>query len=176
MANEMVNIDVNNVPWTTKIKTKVTEETINAKRYFTLDTWHYLIVIGIAVSGLAAFVNTYNAISGINDDVISCANSSQLSNDLTIQMIIMLVVSFLAIGLGVLLALLFRKNQNQRRLLTLGIISIGVLGIIYSASIKLQSLSNQIKLWTSWITFFIFLALGWFLSKKPEYVPAFLKS
>jgi len=142
------------------------EESEYAKKYFSLNGWQYLIIIGIAVSGLAAFVTTYNAISGINATILGCTKYGNIKRELTIKFIIILTLSCFAVVLGLILAWFFRKKQNQRRILTLGIITTGILGIIYSLSIKLQDFSDSIKLIASWLAFIIFLFLGYFLSTK----------
>lgn len=153
--------------WTDRIKPKsMKEETKALKKYFRLDVWHYLIIIGIAVSGLAAFINTYNAISDIDKNMKACAQTYTLQKEFNTQFIVLLVLSFFSVLLGLILTWFFRNQENQRRLITLGIMTVGIFGILYALTIKFQTASNTIKLFASWITFLGFLVLGFFLSTK----------
>lgn len=137
----------------------------NFSRYFYgMNNWQFMVVLGIAISGLASFVNTYDAWSGINSQTQSCTQSSTLQKDLNIQFIVLIVLSCVAIILGILLAWVFRSQQNQRRLVTLGITTAGIFGILYALSIKFQNASNKIKLWTSWVCFAGFLIIGFLIS------------
>ena len=142
------------------------EEAKNFKKYLSLDTWHYLVIIGIAVSGLAAFVSTYDAISGINNAVKICTESNVLKKEIDIKFIVLLVLSCFAVILGLVLAWFFRGQDNQRKLLTLAIMTTGIFGILYALTIKFHNASNTFKLFASWLTFLGFLVLGWFLSTK----------
>ncbi|XWV26023.1 hypothetical protein QJ857_gp1057 [Tupanvirus soda lake] len=146
------------------------KETGYAKGFFNLNIWQYLIIIGIAVSGLAAFINTYDAISGINSKLRACSQSDELEKELNTQFIILMVLSSLAIVIGSILAWLLRRNSNRRLLLTWGIITTGIFGILYGLAIRFQNVSNNIKLFASWITFLGFLVLGWFLSTRAKNV------
>lgn len=141
------------------------EEKKDIIRFFSLNTWQYLIIIGIAISGIAAFVNTYDAWRGISKKMQDCTQSSSLRKELNAQFIVILVLSILTLFLGIILLWIFRNKENQRRLITLGTITIGILGIVYSISIKLQNLTNTIKLAISWASFAIFLVIGFFYSR-----------
>ena len=136
----------------------------NITKYFSLNSWQFLVVLGIAISGLAAFVNTYDAWSGINSKIQTCAQSDALQKELNTQFIIIMVISCLAIVLGIILFWLFRNQKNQRRLVTMGITTTGIFGIIYALSIKFQNATNKIKLGISWTSFIGFLILGFFIS------------
>ena len=165
-------IETKKTSWVTKqfAPGSLADETGYASKYFNLDIWHYLIIIGIAVSGLAAFVNTYDAISGINANMQACSQTDVLQKELNTQFIVLLALSCFAVLLGLILAWFFRKQDNQRRLITLGIITIGIFGILYALTIRFQYTSNTIKLFASWITFLGFLVLGWFLSQRAKNV------
>lgn len=143
----------------------VNSELDNIKRYFDLAAWNYIIVLLIASTGLAAIVNTYNAISGINKKKEEC-EQLLLKNYTLTKFIIMLIFSILAIGLGLFLAFFFRKNQNQRRMISLGIITAGIFGVIYSLSLQFQDISKNAVLYTSWLLFILSIIMGWFLSTK----------
>lgn len=136
------------------------------QRFFTLNSWQYLLILAIAISGLAAFINTYDAWSNINSKLIECTESDSLRKELNTQFIIIIVLSCIAIVIGVLLAWFFRRAANQRRILTLGIITAGIFGILYALSIKFRSVTNKFKLGVSWLSFIFFIILGFFLSSK----------
>lgn len=140
------------------------EELEHARKFFTLNTWQYLIILAIGISGTAAFVNTYDALSNINSKLIECTQSAALQKELNIQFIVILVLSCVAIVFGALLAWFFRAQENQRKLLTWGIISAGIFGIVYALSVRFQSATNKWKIIISWFAFLFFMALGYFLS------------
>ena len=140
------------------------EEYKAIQNYFSLTTWQFLVIIGIAVSGIAAFINTYNMWTNINANWNACANSGALKKELQIQFIVLLVVSIVAILIGILLAALFRHSKNPRRLVTLGIVTAGILGTVYAISMKFQNSSNAVKLGISWFAFLAFIILGIFMS------------
>lgn len=141
------------------------EEAGYLKRYFEMPAWSYLIVFLIASTGLAAVINTYNAISGINKKKEEC-EKTVLKNYTLTKFIIMMTLSLFVVALGVLLMIFFRKKENQRRMTSLGIIVAGVFGIFYSLSLQFQDLTKNSVLYTSWVLFILSLGLGWFLSGK----------
>ena len=136
----------------------------NLGRMFTLTNWQYIVILGIALSGVTAFVNTYNTWSQINAKLEACENSKDMKKQLHIQFMIILVLSILALILGILLAWYFRTKTNQRQILTIGIMTTGIFGILYAISMKLRNLSNGIQLGISWIAFVGFLFLGYYIS------------
>lgn len=138
----------------------------NISKYFNITSWQGIVIIGIAISGIASFVNTYNAWSGINIELEKCSQTSELKKKLYIQFIVIMVLSSLAIVLGIVLAWLFRTSENPRKILTFGIITLGILGIVYALATKFQNTSNSIKLTISWASFIGFIILGFFVSKN----------
>lgn len=142
------------------------EETTSLGKLFTLTNWQYVVILGIAISGLAAFVNTYNAISNIDKNLQKCAETDALKKELKTQFIVILVLSILAVILGMLLAWFFRHSDNQRKVLTLGITTTGIFGILYAISMKLRNVTNKIKLGISWVSFVGFIILGFFISSE----------
>jgi MFS family permease len=140
------------------------EEICHAKRFFNMSWYQVLILIGIAISGLATFINIYNMASKINDKVIACSQDPDLKKAFDVQFIFMIVVSCLAILLGIIIAWALRTRNNQRRLLTLGLVCFGIFGIIYALSIRYQSTTNIIKFSISGISLLAFIIMGFFLS------------
>lgn len=146
--------------------TSLSEETANIKRLFSFSKWQIFVLFGIAISGLAAFVNTYDAWSGITTQLQSCTSSSNIQSELNTQFIVIIVLSCVAIVLGLFLAWLFRGHANQRRLITLGITLAGFFGIVYALSVKFQNATNKVRLTVSWLSFIGFLIWGYFISNR----------
>lgn len=141
-----------------------TEELGNVKRLISLSGWQYIVILGIAVSGLAAFINTYEAIAGTNDTLKACTESETYKKQINTEFIVLLILSILAILIGAVLAWALRNQGNQRNLITLGIMTVGFFGIIYAISLKFQNVTSKIKLGISWISFLAFIILGFFMS------------
>jgi hypothetical protein len=139
------------------------------KNYFKMSAWQYVVILGIAISGLATFINTYNAFSRINENlegcIHACPQSLEIYQSLQTQFIIILILSIVAILFGILLFWLLRKAENQRRIITLGIITAGIFGIFYAISIRFNSLATGFKVAISWAAFIAFLILGFLIGK-----------
>jgi NADH:ubiquinone oxidoreductase subunit 3 (subunit A) len=148
----------------------VSEELTYLKQYLALDWTQYIIILGIAASGVAAFVSTYDAITDINKNMKACLNTDPLKKERNIQFAIILVVAVLAIIIGIIMSVFFRKQENQHRVLSLGVITTGILGLLYAISMQFQSASNTIKLVSSWAVFivFIMIALVYNLKKSKQ--------
>ncbi|MEM3062876.1 MAG: hypothetical protein QW303_04965, partial [Nitrososphaerota archaeon] len=129
-----------------------------------MTSWQYLVILGIAITGLASFINTYNAFSDINIHTEKCYQEEPLNREIHIQFVVVLVLSILSLVLGITLAILLRHAKNQRRIVTLGIITVGIFGIIYSLSLKFYTFSGWTKVGISWASFIAFLVLGFFIS------------
>ena len=145
------------------------EELQTAKKYFSgMTSWQILVIFGIAISGLATFVNTYDAASGINAQIQTCMQTGTLQQQLNTEFIVLIVLSCVAIVLGIILAWFMRNAVNSRRVMTLGVIIAGICGILYAISIKLSSstMSSVLKAGLSWTVFIGFLVAGYFISSK----------
>ncbi|MEM0354019.1 MAG: hypothetical protein QXW79_00420 [Thermoplasmata archaeon] len=140
------------------------EEVKSLKKYFSMTSWQYLVILGIAITGLASFINTYNAFSDINIHTEKCYQEDPLNKEIHTQFVVVLVLSILSLVLGITLAILLRHAKNQRRIVTLGIITVGIFGIIYSLSLKFYTFSGWTKVGISWASFVAFLILGFFMS------------
>lgn len=155
------------------------QELATAAKYFSMSPWQFLVILGIGVSGLLAFVNTYNAIFGVNKDLQACKQTGDLAKKLHVEFAILIIISILAIIFGLILSWLLRNSAKSYRTITWGIIIAGVFGIIYAISIKLSGtgLSNVIGVGLSWTVFIGFLIAGYLMSqKKPEIVTIKMKA
>lgn len=121
----------------------------------------YFIVVGLALSGVASFVTTYNSISGINN-LDNCAQSEAYKNALQTKFLVTLILSILAIVIGIILMFIFRANAdgNRHSVITMGIILVGIVGIIYSLTLKFKNFGNGTLSVISWGTFVAFIILG----------------
>jgi F0F1-type ATP synthase membrane subunit c/vacuolar-type H+-ATPase subunit K len=130
-----------------------------AKGYFTLNQWQLLIVLGVAISGIAAFVTAYDALFKIDSKVAACAESDALKKALQTRFIVVLVLSCVAIVIGIILGIVYRKNP--KRVLTFGLTAFGILGILYAVITKYNKAQISIKLGISWTSFIAFIILGY---------------
>lgn len=144
------------------------EEFGHVKKFFSLNKWQYMVMLGVAVSGLAAFVNTYNAWSGINAATKSCTENPDYEKKINTQVIVLIILAVLAIILGAIIAWLLRNLKNTGNIVTLGIITAGIFGIIYAISRKFQNATDRLKLGISWVSFFAFIIIGFIMSAKKD--------
>ena len=128
------------------------------------NPWQIAAVFGIALSAVAAYITTYNAISKINIDIQQDPN---LTQKLKVRFIITLVISCLAVVVGIFLAYWFRNSLHKViPILGLGLAGAGILGIIYGLVSRYQTSTGQgIKVGISWVALLIFLGLGWWSSR-----------
>lgn len=151
----------------TSFTVKIKNNALNVKEYFSLDLWQYLIIIGIAVSGLSAIVTTYDTITNIDTEKReSLQQSPELRDDLNIKFIVTFIVSAFIIIIGLMLTWFLRKQPNPNKILTLGLTTLGLFGILYAIDMKLQDVRSMYKMIASWIVFFILLVLGWALNRR----------
>lgn len=140
-----------------------------AQRYFKgFRTWKIVAILGIAISALATFINTYDAITNINSQIQVCTQSESLKRELNKQFIVLIVFSCLAIIFGIIIAWLLRHSTNPMRIITMGIIFGGVFGILYAISIRLQSstMSSVLKAGISWSFFIGFIIWGFIMGRN----------
>ena len=133
--------------------------TSDVKNYFTFGKFQFVVLLGIALSGLASFVNTYDAISKINV-IDKLQKTDLLKKQLRTKFIVMIVISCLAIVLGIALGDL---KKYPTRLFMLGLSLAGVFGILYAVITKYNKVSMGTKLGISWLLFLVFIALGFIL-------------
>lgn len=129
-----------------------------------LGYWQVLVIFGIAISGISAFMNTYDYVTSVNSQLATCVQSAALKEEINKEFIWLLVLSCLAVVLGSLAAWFLRKSNNQRSVFTFGFILTGIFGILYALSIKYQHIGSGIKMGLSWTSFLGFLVLGFFVS------------
>jgi len=119
----------------------------------------YFVIVGLAVSGAASFVNTYNSLSGINS-IDNCTQTAQYKNALQTKFLVTLILSILAIVIGIILMFIFKRTGNPHNIITMGIILAGVIGFIYSFFVKYKNFGNGTLTVISWGTFIAFIILG----------------
>lgn len=142
-----------------------------AKNYFAgFTTWQVIAIMGIAISGLMTFVNTFDAITKINQKVQTCTQSADIKKAYNDQFITLIVISCLAIVVGIIVAWLLRGSVTPRKVITMGIIFSGVFGILYAVSIKLQNstMNSVLKAGGSWVIFVGFLIWGYLMGRQKD--------
>ncbi len=148
--------------------------------YFTISSWQFLIILGIAISGIAALMSTYDAIqAGVADiktDLQQCAETSGIKTALDLKFWIIIVLSVFIVAISVVLTW-FLRDKSQYRLLTLGLITLGIFGILFSIIIKLRTYLFSIKgntttVWVSlvvsWLVFLAFIILGFVMGRHSK--------
>jgi magnesium-transporting ATPase (P-type) len=138
-------------------------EKANLQKYFDLSIWQILIVLGLAISLLAAFVTTYTYYA--KTDVL-CNPTPDQQKALNTQFIVTLVLGILALVVGILLSWLFRRGTRSR-LITLGVAAAGLFAIVYSFTIKYSNASRTVKVGVSWAALGVFVVLGILFGSSP---------
>jgi len=123
-----------------------------------LTAWQYGIIGGLAVSGFATLVTTYDAIAN-TEGWTECqpAPGVDVEHKSQTRFLVILIFSILAVIAGIILKLLL-----DYQLYGYGLITAGVVGILYSMFIKIANVNIAIKTSVSWVTFLAFLGLGFF--------------
>lgn len=144
----------------------------NIREFFKINAVELAIILGISISGLIAVINMYDAVTGINDNMIACANTDELGSQLTTQFIVVLTFSIVFILLGLILIWVFRTKPSAH-IFIFSIILVGVFGIVYSLAVQFQQFTNNAKMLVSWSVFIAFIVIGIFYTfkkskEKPE--------
>ena len=128
------------------------------KDYFNVGPFGFVIIIGLIASSLATVDSTYDAVSQINAKAQACMQTPDYASALNIKFIVTMVLSCVALVLGIIVGIVFRKNPKA--ILTFGLSGAGLVGILYSLSIKLPTFPGVMKLGISWGSLILFIVLG----------------
>lgn len=129
-----------------------------AKSFIPRNNLQLIALLGIALSGLAAFVTTYDALFKVDSLKSQCDQSGELKSALQTRFIVLLVISCLAVVLGLLIAWFVRNSPAK--IVLLGIAGAGLAGILYAVVNKYNHAQSSIKLGLSWASFVAFVILG----------------
>lgn len=129
-----------------------------------LSATQFIVVIGIAVSGIAAFINTYDAIAGIRKLTPTIEETPELRKALKTRFLVFLSISAILIVIGVILAFV-THGSGRGKVISYGLMTAGVLGFIFTLNDRFKGYSIAAKLAVSWISLIVFIALGFYLSK-----------
>ena len=137
---------------------------------YSLSDKQLIAMVALAVSAYAAFVSIYNSASGITSDIAQCEQLNiALAKKRQVQFIVIIIISCIAIVLGIFLSFLMRKSNWL--FLPIAISLTGLLGLIYSIGIKAN---NKVQMGLS-ITLFVFfliygIAVGIGSNNKPTII------
>jgi hypothetical protein len=138
-----------------------------------LTKLQYLIILGTAISGLSSFVTTYDAIAKTAEKQQVCEETEDYKQALQTRFIVLMVLSCVAVVIGFILGFMFNRSEsvNKHNVVTYGVITAGLFGIIYSLFSKFNTTtaSMAIKLTMSWSSFLAFIALGFYFSRTNKY-------
>lgn len=123
-----------------------------------LSPWQYAIIGGLAASGFATLVTTYDAIAN-TAGWTQCQDTPgvDVHHKSQTRFLIILIFSILAVIAGIILKLLLNYQ-----LYGFGLVTAGVIGILYSLFEKIADVNIAVKTSVSWITFLAFIGLGFF--------------
>lgn len=128
----------------------------NALKGYSLTTKQILAILGLGISAYAAFVAIYNSASGIQNDIAAAETSNtNFARKRSTQFIVMIIISCIAIVLGLIISYVLRKSSWI--ILPLALSLMGVLALVYSIGIKT---SDKVQLGLSITLFIIFLIFG----------------
>jgi TRAP-type C4-dicarboxylate transport system permease large subunit len=128
---------------------------------FGLSKWQITVILGVALSGFAAYITTYNAVSGIDKQYAECADTGDLGKKMQVQFIVTMILACIAMVVGIILSWLCESMWNSpHRIITFGITIAGIFGLLYALSIKFSSYTNTFKVGMSWTALVAFILLG----------------
>lgn len=137
------------------------EQTKTIAGFFKMDGTGYILTLGIALAGIAALMNTYDALSRVGELQKSCADQDPLKSELDNKFWITLAVSAVVLLFGLVFAWFLRdKRSTGLTILTLSVILLGAFGILYAIQMKASVLDVGPKIWVSWIVFIGFVIAG----------------
>jgi len=123
-----------------------------------LTPWQYGIIGGLAISGFSTLVTTYDAIAQPNTWT-ECTDKPGIDVEQKHQtkFLVVLIISILAVIAGIIIKLLL-----DYQLYAYGLLTAGVIGIMYALFSKIADINIGVKTGISWVSFLAFLALGFF--------------
>jgi uncharacterized membrane protein len=138
---------------------KVSDLLNDMKKFTEFNPTQVAIVVGAAVTGIAAVANTYDVLFGVNKAVKECEQDDDTNKILKTRFIVFLVLSSLAIVLGIVLGVLTRGNWKMT---ALGLSMAGIAGIVFSLYnwYQYSTFSTTVRLGGSWGLLAVFIVLG----------------
>lgn len=138
------------------------------KDYFTgFSSLQIIVILGIALFGVATFITSYDAINGTNKRLYGYQLSSEFIKANRTKFIVILVLAIVAIVMGLFLSWLFRQKQHNHRMITFTLTLAGLIALIYA--IWIRFVNNQATGITLAVVcgtiFFAFLVLGFIANK-----------
>lgn len=134
----------------------------NIGRYTEIDNTQMMIILGIAISGMASIINLYDATTGYTLKQDECKESDSLKKATTVRFAMLLVISILIMGLG--MYMVYKPDSN--RTMALGLVIAGLFGFLYALSSGIRGAQSPIKTILSLGTFVFFVVYGYFNQKS----------
>lgn len=128
------------------------------KGYFEISRPQLIVAMGIAVSGVAALFTSYDAASRIDRERRTCETSDALKRKLQVRFIVLLILSIVALVIGIVIGIIMRNNPNK--ILTIGLMAAGILGILFAIAGRFENSSTGLKVGISWAAFVAFIVVG----------------
>lgn len=137
--------------------------------HFEGTTAKVAVAFAIAITGLAAFVKSYNTFGNINSEIQQCTQQSpDLNNKLRTQFIVLMVVCGVCALVGLLGTIMIKtKYVDQKNILVipLALLFFGIFGMLYALAIYFRNQSDNFLVVAYWLLFFASLVLGFFTFK-----------
>lgn len=129
---------------------------------YDIDPVNAAIASAIAVSGVATFVTTYNAASGINELELPCVEDSELKEKLKVRSYVYLALGGTAIVIGIIIGFITKKNDCKPGLsLSIGFGLAGLLFLLGGLNNVMEThVHKYLPLGLSWGLFVALVAFG----------------
>jgi len=122
-------------------------------RLFNNKQW--IMLFGLAITSIMAFVSVYDVASGINRKEIQAnATNPSLAHSYEVQFIVMMVLSIVAIIFGAVVGKIMQKSKW--RFVAYSVLLAGILGFMYSINLRLKAYPKT-KMGLSVSLFLLFL-------------------
>ena len=136
-----------------------------------LTLMQLFIALALAISAIAAFVNTYDAAVDLRSYEPVVEETDELKKVMNTRFWVFTIISLVlfVVGFGIYW---FRRNKpNRSNVVSYGFMSAGILGIIFTFTNSFRRYSYAAKLAVSWIALIVFFVLAIFLSKGVSKLP-----
>lgn len=158
---------------TSEFATSAIQTTRTLADFFTMNPVSYALILGVALTGIAALSTTYDVITGIDDDERACANVDPLKHKLNSKFWVALAVGCIFMLFGLVLTYAFHKKSNKFYTgFVVALLLMGAFTILYALQMQIKHWSSWPRLATMWGLFILFViaavAHRAYLNSHPE--------